>query len=189
MGLLDFTYLIIISLLGLPILYGYSNKLKYLTFSSILIFLFINVFVTYNYNDLNIYEGMRDDDFNDYLMGPSSWYIDHLLDYVAINHIRTETDVFTGGFVSKEIIKNNESSDYLIESFLKESLLNILVPESRTSNDISMVYIINYRLNHFSGNFWNVLRSWSNFRPLLQDYLFLSKVFSSGFSDIFIGTK
>lgn len=178
LGISDMTFLILSGIIGHMYIY---RKYQKFVIASVLTLLMINTYINVEYirNDLD--RGLKDSNFYEYVSVPSEWYIYHVNKQNP--NIYLISDVFTGGYVSKEFARNDEI--LAVSIFEGGQALFILRPEMSKKMENAMV-MINYRLYSISINNWNSLNSWSVYKQKIYDNRYLDVIYSTG--DVDIGT-
>lgn len=189
LGLSDFTYIVVSSYICYVVLYTNkinSKKYRHLIFALIISLLVLNAYMTISLTKIDYYDGIRDTNYYQYLNAPSKWYINYMINMNSIESRITATDVFTGGYFSKEVAKENIPPQHAPRIFSKDNMLFIFNINNEASKSKYGAFVINYKLKSFSANDWQIFNSWSNYEPLLADNHYLNNVYSSGEIDIFI---
>lgn len=175
-GFSDVTLLIFSGIIGYAVLYNHMSNANHKIFIFMIIstLLLLNIYTTVGHISEDFNRGKRDMGFGQYLYYPSDWYVKKMIkpDIVLF------TDVFTGGYFAKEIAKNDFSSEYSPHMFSRSNMLFLFNNEEIPADN--NIFVVNYRLHHFSADNWETFSSWSNYEQKLENNKGLDFVYTSG---------
>lgn len=189
LGTFDVVLLVFTGLFSFPILVISDNKSsrKYqsIVVLGLSIILVLNVYVSVRNLQDGFYEGVRDENFCQYLKSPSSWYIKHII-YPGGSAWKASTDVFTGGYIAKEIAKINTKSTNAPD-FLSYDDISLLLRHNISFSELygDRYFIINKALQHFWIGGWNSFGSWKLNNGVLDSNILINKIYSSNDADIY----
>lgn len=186
-GVFDLNYLVFSSIIGFVILYEKHHlNYKLLVSSSIALLLILNFYSSVELNRGNYNMGMDEWNYDQYMAPSTKWYIEKIVPEYSNHNIMIASDVYTGGYVSKEIAKNNLSHKYAPQIFSNIQMQSILIQNKSVYKQEGSFTIINYRLHHFSAINWEVFNSWSNNRQHIKNNQYVRNIYSSGDIEIYM---
>ena len=160
LGLFDVSLLTFSGFLCFGVLFCLStNNKKKIVLLLIISLISLNIYVTVRNVENNYYQGMKDDNYYNYLKNPIFWFINNNVNNTS--RFRTRSDVFTGGYLAKEIAKSNLSNLFNEDVFTREDMIFLFDYKSIIDEIYENYYIINNKLRHFSARNWEIYDSWS----------------------------
>lgn len=183
LGAPEIGLIIFAGIVGFPLLCKNCRENKthlVVVIAIVMVLLIINFYVIVESADNNIYKG-RDANHLLYLDATTQWIINNSIENNA-NNLRT--DVFTGGFISKEFANEGRSSTYIPAVFSRENMLYLLKINKFMYTD--KLFIINKNLKRFSSMSWDVFNGWSNYDHILKSQENLNMIYSSNYVDLYL---
>jgi len=180
-------FIVFPTLLGFAVLFEENSKnYKKFVIITVLLLLAINLYVaiedTYNFRN----SGMQDLNYYRYMDSPANWYIKHVIN----KEMPASSDVLTSAYFAKELIKQGIPISYGPHIFSREDMLFLLRASTRVAQiNKGDIFIINYRVPHFTGANWATFSSWSNHRQLIDEHPRLNTIYSAGDIAIYSATK
>jgi hypothetical protein len=168
-GLFDIKFLSYIGLIGLPVLRSLSShRIRYIT-----LFLVVSNLLFISESRANGIINL-DESYFDYIE-PSVKY------YEKFSGHKTSgmTDVLTKTYFIKSLIENQENRNHPTH-FSDSSVLKILgyISFSNRETDDQTVFIVNYKLDHYSITNWKIIKSFNFYRNRVENNCNLNKMYT-----------
>lgn len=183
LGLFDIGMLTISGIVALLILYNENHLKKYHIKKLICIVSFVLIMLNISYQvTVNVHNDFpqKDSNYFEYIKPTAKWF----MSYVNGTDLKLRTDVLTRGYLIKEAATDRYITSYPL-MISGEELLFITQKSSQSTHDKNVLYLLNFKLNHFSIWQWRIIKSLNYFKKEIESNQGLCKIYSSGFLSAF----
>lgn len=176
LGIFDIRLIVFSVIIGVVVLYINKKNKKKLIITILLLLLPLNMYIAIRNIENNFYSGMRDIISLKYLSASTEWYMNYLT-YNSSNISESNlTDVFTGGYISKEIAKKSDNLEGVPGIFSHDDMLFLY--KSEVKQNKNSAYVINCQLDRVLADNWETFNTWVNYKLLLDSNIFINLLYN-----------
>lgn len=168
MGLFDIKLVTFLSVISFLVLYKH-NMLK--TPVIIVVYILIAMNLIYLVNSVVCNDVQGDNNYFSYIRPSVNWY--KKFEY---SDSVLKTDVLTKGYYIKELSRD-EQVPY--PTHFRPTDILLIIQKSSDESTQSSMYLVNYKLSHFSITGWKILKSFKYFKSYIDSNVILDKVYTS----------